>query len=410
MIVRDEEEYLASCLESALPAVDEIVVVDTGSKDQTVRIAQKFHARVYHFPWRDDFSAARNVSLDQARGDWCLVLDADEYLDPAAPAIIKSAVEQNRHSGFFLSVVSLYEGSRQADCCLARLFVNHPDIRYRYLIHEQMLPDLSRYARRNNKPLGILRAKIIHKGYHPRVVQNREKIDRNRRLFLKQLDLYPRDVYSWYKYADFLSIYGGTPEELLYALKRAFGLLRETSDTQVKSYPFAGEVAALLGLQLDKKEKDPNGALAVLGEGVERFLATPHLFYVKAGLERKQGLYGEALKSYQRCLDLNGSDFMVPVTRGITRWLALNGMGFCHLDEGRLKEARRCFLLSLRAQPDQIEPYVGLSEIAYSVKDLEGALKWMKKLLRFSEILARLELHDQAEEWRLRARRNLQPL
>ena len=82
MIVKNEEATLAHCLESVKPLVDEMVVVDTGSTDKTIEIAKGFGAKIYHFDWCDDFSAARNESLKHCTGDWVLILDADEAIDP----------------------------------------------------------------------------------------------------------------------------------------------------------------------------------------------------------------------------------------------------------------------------------------------------------------------------------------
>jgi len=82
MIVKNEEQHLARCLLSAGPAVDEMIVVDTGSTDRTRDIAQAYGARVFDFPWTNDFSEARNYSLSKAVGDWILVLDADEVISP----------------------------------------------------------------------------------------------------------------------------------------------------------------------------------------------------------------------------------------------------------------------------------------------------------------------------------------
>ena len=80
MIVKDEEEMLPRCLAAVKPAVDEMIVVDTGSTDRTVEIAESFGARVLHHEWTGSFSDARNVSLEAATGDWIIYLDADEVL------------------------------------------------------------------------------------------------------------------------------------------------------------------------------------------------------------------------------------------------------------------------------------------------------------------------------------------
>jgi len=91
MIVKNEEATLAHCMESVKPLVDEMIVVDTGSTDETISIARNFGARVYHFQWRDDFAAARNESLKHCKCDWALVLDGDEAIDPLDYEKIKNA-------------------------------------------------------------------------------------------------------------------------------------------------------------------------------------------------------------------------------------------------------------------------------------------------------------------------------
>ena len=90
MIVRDEEKNLSQCLESVRGVFDEIVVLDTGSKDRTVEIARSFGARVFDFVWVDDFGAARNAALARARGDYAFWLDADDLIEPPERAKLES--------------------------------------------------------------------------------------------------------------------------------------------------------------------------------------------------------------------------------------------------------------------------------------------------------------------------------
>jgi len=94
MIVKDEAATLAHSLESVKSLVDEMVIVDTGSTDNTVDIARSFGARIYHYEWRDDFAAARNESLKRCKGDWALILDADEAIDQLDHEKIKNACIQ----------------------------------------------------------------------------------------------------------------------------------------------------------------------------------------------------------------------------------------------------------------------------------------------------------------------------
>ncbi len=83
MIVKNEEETLARCLNSIYDLVDEIIIVDTGSSDRTVEIAARFTEKIYRYPWNDDFASARNESFSKASMDYCMWLDADDILEPA---------------------------------------------------------------------------------------------------------------------------------------------------------------------------------------------------------------------------------------------------------------------------------------------------------------------------------------
>src|SRR5579872_6435720 len=90
MIVRDEAQTLRRCLESVRGVVRQIVIADTGSKDDSPQIAREFGAQVIEIPWEDDFAKARNRALAPLSCEWVLSLDADEMLDPSAKAAVSS--------------------------------------------------------------------------------------------------------------------------------------------------------------------------------------------------------------------------------------------------------------------------------------------------------------------------------
>ncbi|HJN34803.1 MAG TPA: glycosyltransferase family 2 protein, partial [Prochlorococcus sp.] len=94
MVVRNEESCLGACLTSVKGFVDEIVVVDTGSTDATVAIAEAAGARIEHLPWPGDFAPARNAALNLTTGDWVLVLDADEQLRAEAISGLQNLMAQ----------------------------------------------------------------------------------------------------------------------------------------------------------------------------------------------------------------------------------------------------------------------------------------------------------------------------
>jgi tetratricopeptide (TPR) repeat protein len=414
MIVRNEEAFLAQCLDSARDAVDEIIVVDTGSEDRTMEIARERGAKVFTFPWQDDFSAARNEALNHARGDWILALDADEYLEEGAPQALRAAALDERHAGYMMPLVNLMEAGKRTSCMMMRFHVNRPEIRYRYLIHEQVLPDLTRYARRAGMEIGRLKARILHQGYHRDCMMSRNKIERNEKLFAKQLALYPRDLYSWYKYVEFLFSAEAPKDRVLESLDHAHALLEELDPAEVRSLPFAGELAAYLAMAWFEEKLAPEKAHELLERYARICSPTPHLFFTKAGTERALGLYEEALESYGRCLSLHGRPLTVAVTEGVTSWRSRSGMGFCLLEQGALDAAEACFMASLEGKPDETDPHAGMADVAYRRGDMREALQWIMKLLEKKpdhapawsaggEMLERMGMHEEADRWRRKA-------
>lgn len=151
MIVRDNEGTLPACLAGIRPWVDEIVIVDTGSRDTTPAIAQSFGARVFHFPWCDDFSAARNESLRHAQGEWLFWMDSDDTNDADNGRKIRDIANQNHDPsllGFVMQVHCPGPGTQCSDDVTAvdhvKMVRNHPELRFDFRIHEQLLPSIRR--------------------------------------------------------------------------------------------------------------------------------------------------------------------------------------------------------------------------------------------------------------------------
>jgi tetratricopeptide (TPR) repeat protein len=195
-IVRDEEALLPRCLASVREVVDEIIVVDTGSTDRTIEIAQQFGAVVYPYPWQDDFAAARNESLRHAQGDWILVLDADETLLPDCVADLRAAIA----SPHCIAVTLLREevGAQQNPyTLLCRLFRRHPQIQFQRPYHETI--DDSITALQAAEPHWVIYSlplpAIVHDGYRPEAIAQHQKSDRAERIMSRYLETHPQDAY-----------------------------------------------------------------------------------------------------------------------------------------------------------------------------------------------------------------------
>ncbi|MEI7811857.1 MAG: glycosyltransferase [Ignavibacteria bacterium] len=160
MIVKNEEKYLRDCLESVKDIVDEIVLVDTGSTDKTIEIAREYNAKIFHFVWINDFSAARNYALSKSTGKWILYLDADERLSKDSIGELRTIIKSNGKDACFCSVNST-DPEKPNKMFYTRLFRNNHKIKFKGNVHEQIIESLKKenYKIRNS---GI---EIIHIGY-----------------------------------------------------------------------------------------------------------------------------------------------------------------------------------------------------------------------------------------------------
>ena len=187
LIAKNESRCLARCLGSVKAIVDEIVVVDTGSTDDTVAIARQFNVRVSQFTWNDDFSAARNHALDQTTGEWILVLDADEHASPALARELRDFICGQPTIGRLRIVSEFRHGDQilRSQSFVSRLFPR--GARFQGRIHEQLISSLPRVN---------LKGELWHDGY-----LDTTKSDRNARLLLRELQDSPRDPYLLFQLA-----------------------------------------------------------------------------------------------------------------------------------------------------------------------------------------------------------------
>src|SRR3954451_15196202 len=187
MIVRDEESMLPRCLEAVKDGVDEIVIVDTGSTDKTVEIAESFGAKVLHHEWTGDFGEARNVSFDAATSDWIVYLDADEVLYEGEAARLRALTGRTWREAFFLvednHTGDLEDGTSVHHNAL-RLFRNRPEYRFKGRIHEQIAHSLPGFLVERIESTDV---RMEHFGYLGVVREEKYKSRRNLELLERQL-------------------------------------------------------------------------------------------------------------------------------------------------------------------------------------------------------------------------------
>lgn len=222
LIVKDEEENLGRCLSSIRGVVDEIIVVDTGSEDDTVRIAEQHGATVHFHPWTGDYAAARNVSLANATGAFILYIDADEELHPDDASTLRTILQQGDVDAVQMAIVSPLASGMTNVARYLRVFRNYPGVHFVQPIHEQVWPALSVHEPRVfDSPL-----RILHHGY----AVSGEAIDRKRQRnldgALSVLEREPDNAFYLY-HAGIGHLTLGEPEKATPWLERA---LRHAND------------------------------------------------------------------------------------------------------------------------------------------------------------------------------------
>ena len=331
MIVRDEARCLARCLSSAAPWVDAMLVVDTGSVDDTVGIARRAGARVARFAWVDDFAAARNAALARSTAPWRLVLDADEWIADAGASLAALRDEAPAFIGQ-VRVASLFDGGEghvdEAPSWLPRVLPR--GVLYKGRIHEQ--PESALPRRRLPLVVG-------HDGY--RDAQKAAKAGRNERLLGLALDADPDDAYLRYQLGKDLELAGRFADaepHYRVALGRSdvragwrHDLVVRTLFTLKKLGRYETAMA-LAEAEMPRWGDSPDFYFTVGDVGLDWAAARP---------EHAAALLPLVESSWLRALEIGEQPGLQDTVRGRGSWLAAHNLAALHAGLGADAEAAR---------------------------------------------------------------------
>lgn len=222
MIVKNEEKVLRRCLESINGLIDEIIIVDTGSTDNTKKIASEFDTFIYDYQWNNNFAAARNFAQSKATGKWILFLDADEYVDNENfRETIEKLKELDLSQNFDAYLVTQinfggYYGESVNPCLTIRIYKNDPSIEFHRSIHEQL------YRKNAELSVGLINFYIYHSGYLKNTHKEKNKTNRNVNLLLSELEN-NENAFDHYNMGNEFGIQGRI-EEALESYQKAYML------------------------------------------------------------------------------------------------------------------------------------------------------------------------------------------
>ena len=322
MIAKNEDNHIEECLKRLRPCRFEVIVVDTGSVDRTVETAQKYTDKVFHFAWCDDFSAARNFSIQQASNDWVLVIDCDEYLENVNLAELEDALEANsrcvgmivRNNPYSIQGVRSIMSER-----IGRLF-NRKYCHYEGCIHEQVCTLDGRELQSFQIPLTF-----YHEGYVTES-EKRMRATRNLEMLLHDLNLKGPSPYIYFQLGqNYISL--NDMEKAAHYYKQGLELDADPESAFVQSM---AETYGYCLLDLAKYDL----AMA-LRDKYELFSHRADFVYLMGMIYMKKGSYAKAIEEFRKATTLSTCS-----RKGVNSYRANYNIASIYETMGNLEEAR----------------------------------------------------------------------
>ncbi len=368
MIVKNEEHMIRNCLESVKSLVSEMIVVDTGSEDRTVEIAESLGAKVFHFKWQNDFGKARNFSLGKATGDWILVMDADEVLDADSVWKIREILGKVEDKLPLSPKLINYDdaGKQMTEHYHCRIFPNNGSFCYNGVIHEQL------QYRNGTSPVVTRVPDIIihHYGYGSSYYKTREKGKRNLELLRKQIKKERKNPFHYYNLQTAYYV-----EENYEKALQCFQSVKKYAKRQKKNLPFLPISYIIASNTYLSMEKFPEAI-----EAAEKALDySPHFsdaHYLISACHHKLKNYMKAIESCKNALKSKKDGAVLLSDKSTGGWKAYRLLGMIYFDMERWDDALESYLKVLEDMPGDVYVLAGAARCYDRLGDTEKAYKY----------------------------------
>jgi tetratricopeptide (TPR) repeat protein len=355
MIVRDEEDLLPRCLKSIQDHVDEIVVVDTGSTDRTVAIAESFGAKVYHHPWEHHFSRHRNQSMDYATGDWLFIIDADEEPMPCDGGPLRSHLDLDESIDSAMIQVECASPVGVVKSNSVRFIRNHQGIRYQGRVHNYLV---------GLKKTMFIPIRLYHHGYNQGADMDRKKFERTTSLLKLDINDDPKNPRPYHFLA---ASYLSTKQFKEAADYAEEAMVRfEKNQMVLHNYLWCLYMASASHFHLGDTEK----ASSYAGKGIAVFQDHLDSHYMLALIAARQNEFSAFQRHADQYLEIKERIETKPETFGEmvhntlgSAWVLDVNRGFFLLDECREKEADATLKKALERSPDNAAYHLTLGHL-----------------------------------------------
>ncbi|MGA1015445.1 MAG: glycosyltransferase, partial [Limisphaerales bacterium] len=352
MIAKNEASFIGQAIDSVQDIAHEIIVVDTGSTDETVEIARSKGAKVIETVWEDDFSQARNIYLKHATGDWILVLDADECLAAEDLPLLKEDLRKPNAICLRLPIYN-HGANEYGRGFVPRLFRNAPWITYQGAIHEQIHAHIVALNQQWDTETTLGSTPIQHYGYQDHVIKAKGKRERNLMMLQKAIETREGDPNIEYNYALELRNAGKMDESLLH-FRKAFELIRDLPEShQVQEFNLA--VVQQLATVLFSM-KDYQGVLQLTEEAFVKQLGMfASLSLLVSMASQAMGDHENTLIYAEQCIALRDQPVMIPgildVQTGLPHILIARAL----INLERFEESEAAYAAALERCPDRLD-------------------------------------------------------
>lgn len=374
LITKNEQAFLAGCLDSVTAVADEIIVVDSGSVDQTVNIAGSYGAKVLPHEWTDDYSEARNKGIEAARGPWILCIDADERL--CTPELVRQCLASAPASagGFLVErhdiVTNPADGKTEVNPIgMVRLLRRHAAIRYVGIVHERPGDTILAAGFEIHTALGV---KLSHLVNHLGPDALRAKQHKYLHLLNRELEADPAN--HWARY------YRGKTLWYLERMDEAQAEFHLLGDDPQCSVIMRGWALDMLGALLLERGR-PEEALTSVERSLSLQPQQSLAYCILGDVHYRTGAYRQAIAAYQRvrlALDTRLPPGQVHGDLYMTAEKQAYRIGCCHLAMGDLDRAFQEFQRGIAANPRDAGCYFGLAHVADALNDAGLALSLLQ--------------------------------
>lgn len=313
MIVKNEEKFIKMCLDNVLPIVDEAIIVDTGSKDSTKDIIKSYGNRVklIEAEWENDFSKARNISIENAKGDWILVLDADEKIVVSNVNELRTLIEASKYEALKIPFYNLIGDYNLLFSNVYPKIFRNKGYRYNGEIHEQIKDLPLDMTAEVNETL----CKIIHFGYLDSEYKAKDKQNRNLDILFKQLNNDENNPFIYYNLGVTYMSKGDYKTAIDYFFKCNEKLERKFPDSKTL---YESDIIARVA-QCLIEIKDYENCIILLNDVIkdEHFRDFVDLYYFYGNALDKLNRFEEALNMYKKCIEVGNT----------TKYISVSGIG-----------------------------------------------------------------------------------